>query len=53
MAFPGVLGTEVDDDRDDSWRGRFVVWLYLVAKHSHMGGQCGRAVLPSALTYDL
>jgi hypothetical protein len=27
----------MDDARDDSWRGSFVVWLYLVAKPSHVG----------------
>jgi hypothetical protein len=33
----GILGAEVDDAQDDSWRGSFAVWLYLVAKPSHMG----------------
>jgi hypothetical protein len=27
--------------------------LYLTAKPSHVGGRCGRASLPSALSYDL
>jgi hypothetical protein len=36
--FLGVLDTEVDDAQDDSWRGSFAVWLYLVAKPSLMGG---------------
>jgi hypothetical protein len=35
---PGVLGAEVDGVRDDSWRVHFVVWLYLAAKPSHVGG---------------
>jgi hypothetical protein len=35
--FPGVLGAEVDDAQDDSWRGSFIAWLYLVAKPSHVG----------------
>jgi hypothetical protein len=34
---PGILGTEVDDAQDDSWRGSFVMWLYLTATLSHMG----------------
>jgi hypothetical protein len=33
-----ILGAEVDDAWDDSWRGRFAVWLYLAAKPSHVGG---------------
>jgi hypothetical protein len=33
----GVLVTEVDCARDDSWRGAFAVWLYLVAKPSYVG----------------
>jgi hypothetical protein len=35
--FPGVLGAEVDDAREDSWRGSFMAWLYLAAKISHVG----------------
>jgi hypothetical protein len=34
---PDVLGAGVDGARDDSWRGRFTVCLYLMAKHSHVG----------------
>jgi hypothetical protein len=34
---PGILGAEVDDAQDDSWRGSFVMWLYLTATLSHMG----------------
>jgi hypothetical protein len=48
---PGVLGTEVDEVRDDSWRGTFAMWLYLMAKPSHVGGRCGRATLPSVPVY--
>jgi hypothetical protein len=44
---PSILGTEVDGAQDDSWRGLFAVWLYLAAKPSHVGGQCGWASLPS------
>jgi hypothetical protein len=32
-----ILGTEVDDAWDGSWRCCFVVWLYLVAKPGHVG----------------
>jgi hypothetical protein len=35
--FPGILGAEVDDARDGSWRRCFTVWIYLDAKPSHMG----------------
>jgi hypothetical protein len=49
---PGVLDAEVNGARDDSWRSRFAVRLYLVAKPSHVGGQCGWASLSSALTYS-
>jgi hypothetical protein len=34
----GILGTKVDDARDDSCRGRFMVWLYMAAMSSHVGG---------------
>jgi hypothetical protein len=27
---PDVLSTEVDDAWDDSWRGSFMMWLYLM-----------------------
>jgi hypothetical protein len=30
--FLDVLGTEVDDARDGSWRHCFTAWLYLIAK---------------------
>jgi hypothetical protein len=33
----GVLCAEVDGTQNDSWRGRFMVWLYLAAKFSHLG----------------
>jgi hypothetical protein len=33
----GHSGAEVDDDWDHCWRGSFTVWLYLMAKPSHMG----------------
>jgi hypothetical protein len=33
----GVLGEEVDNARDVSWRGNFVKRLYLPAKPSHVG----------------
>jgi hypothetical protein len=49
----GVLDTMVDGTQDDSWRGLFVMWLYLAAKPSHMGGRCGRDSLPFAPGYDL
>jgi hypothetical protein len=32
----GVLGTDVDNALDDSWRGSFTMWLYLAAKPSHV-----------------
>jgi hypothetical protein len=35
--FLGILGTEVDDAQDDSWRRCFTVWLYMAAKPSHVG----------------
>jgi hypothetical protein len=35
--FPSILGVEVDDARDDSWRRCFAAWLYLAAKPSHVG----------------
>jgi hypothetical protein len=50
---PGVLGTEVDGTQEDSWRGHFTVWLYMVAKPSLEGGRCGRASLPSTPAYGL
>jgi hypothetical protein len=43
---PGILGAEVDDVQDDSWRGRFAVWLYLVARSDGDG-------MDSALEYIL
>jgi hypothetical protein len=37
----GVLCAEVDGVRNDFWRGHFAVWLYLVAKPSHVRGGGG------------
>jgi hypothetical protein len=34
--FPRILGTEVDDARDGSWRLHLTAWLYLAAKPSHV-----------------
>jgi hypothetical protein len=34
---PGILGAEVADARDKSWRGSFTKRLYFPAKPSHMG----------------
>jgi hypothetical protein len=51
--FRGILGAEVDDALDNSWRGSFMAWLYLMAKPSHVGGQRGWASLPSAPSYGL
>jgi hypothetical protein len=31
----GILGAEVDDARDESWRCSFTKWHYLPAKPSH------------------
>jgi hypothetical protein len=50
---PGILGAEVDDAQDDSWRGSFTKQLYLAAMPFHMGGRCGWASLPSAPAYIL
>jgi hypothetical protein len=46
------FGIEVDDSRDDFWRGGFVKRLYLATRPSHVGFQCGRATLPFAPAYD-
>jgi hypothetical protein len=35
--FLGILGTEMDDARDGSWRRCFTTLLYLAAKPTHMG----------------
>jgi hypothetical protein len=35
--FPGILGAEVDDAQDDSWRCCFTMWLYMAAKPAHVG----------------
>jgi hypothetical protein len=35
--FSSILSVEVDDAQDGSWRRRFVAWLYLAAKPSHVG----------------
>jgi hypothetical protein len=37
IGFPGILGAEVDDAWDSSWRHCFMAWLYLGAKPSHVG----------------
>jgi hypothetical protein len=34
---PGILGAEMDDIWDDSWRGSFAMQLYLMAMPSHVG----------------
>jgi hypothetical protein len=44
--FLDVLGTEVDDARDSSWRDSFVALLYLVAKPSHVGVDVDRLAYP-------
>jgi hypothetical protein len=36
VLFGSLLNTEVDDARDDSWRGSFTNRLYLAAKPSHV-----------------
>jgi hypothetical protein len=35
--FPDILGTEVNDARDGSWRCCFVAWLYLADKPYDVG----------------
>jgi hypothetical protein len=35
--FLGIIGAEVDDAQDSSWRRCFVAWLYLAAKSSYVG----------------
>jgi hypothetical protein len=35
--FPGILGAEVDDAPDRSWRQCFATWVYMAAKPSHLG----------------
>jgi hypothetical protein len=35
--FPSVLGAEVDDAQDGSWRRCFAALLSLAAKPAHMG----------------
>jgi hypothetical protein len=42
----GVLGVEVDDARDGSWRCCFTTLLYLVAKPSHVGVDVDRLTCP-------
>jgi hypothetical protein len=37
LRLPGILGAEVDDARDNSWRGSFVKRLYLASRPSHVG----------------
>jgi hypothetical protein len=48
-----ILGAEVDDARDDTWRGSFTKRLYLAAMPSHVGGRCGQASLPSTSADDM
>jgi hypothetical protein len=43
---PGIIVAEVDGPRDDSLRGCFALWLYLVAKPSHVGVNVDRLVCP-------
>jgi hypothetical protein len=43
---PGFLYAEMDDAQDDSWRGNFMAWLYLVAKPSHTGVDVDRLACP-------
>jgi hypothetical protein len=33
----GIVGAEVDDSRDSSWKCCFMTWLYLATKPFHMG----------------
>jgi hypothetical protein len=35
--FSGILGAEVDDVEDGSWRRCFATLLYMAAKPSHVG----------------
>jgi hypothetical protein len=44
--FPDILGAEVDDAWDDSWRGSFMAWLYLAAMPSHVGVDVVRLAFP-------
>jgi hypothetical protein len=44
--FPSVLGAEVDDARDSSWRRWFTSLLYLDAKSSHVGVDVDRLACP-------
>jgi hypothetical protein len=44
--FSSILGVEVDDARDGSWRHCFTMWHYLAAKPSHMGVNVGRLACP-------
>jgi hypothetical protein len=51
--FPGILGAEVDDDRDSSWRHCIVAWLYLTAKPSQVGADVDGLDCPPAPSYGL
>jgi hypothetical protein len=50
---PGVLGAEVADARDGSWRRCFATWLYLAAKPSHVGVDVDGLACPPAPSYGL
>jgi hypothetical protein len=43
---PSVLGAEVVDTQDDSWRYNFMMWLYMMAKSSHVGVDVDRLAYP-------
>jgi hypothetical protein len=44
--FLGVLGAEVDDVWDGSWRRCFTTLLYLAAKSTHVGVDVDRLTCP-------
>jgi hypothetical protein len=44
--FLDVLGAEVDDAQDGSWRRCFTTWLYLAAKPSHVEVNVDRLAYP-------
>jgi hypothetical protein len=49
--FLSVLGTEVDDAWDGSWRRCFMAWLYLAAKPSHVGVNVDRLAYPCTILW--
>jgi hypothetical protein len=51
--FSGILGAEVDDARDGSWKRCFTAWIYLATKTSHVGVNVDGLAFPSALSYGL